>query len=213
MNSDRKWSLKHKVTNGFLKMKSESIEPGDALLVIDIQNDFLPGGSLTVPESEQIIPVINRCTEKFSSLGCPVFLTRDWHPVDHWSFAGQGGRWPDHCVAGTFGAEFSASLLQPETAQVISKGVLPESEGYSDFEAPDLQAQLGRAGIKRLFVAGLATDYCVLHTVLDALKLGLQVFLLQDAVRAVNVKHDDGDRALLTMRQHGAQLIRSDLIL
>lgn len=196
----------------FFIMKSESIVSGDALLVIDIQNDFLPGGSLAVPGSEQIIPVINRCIEKFSSLGCPVFLTRDWHPVDHCSFACQGGPWPVHCVAGTFGAEFSVSLLQPETAKVISKGVRPESEGYSDFETPDLQTQLDRAGIRRLFVAGLATDYCVLHTVLDALKLGLQVFLLQDAVRAVNVKPDDGDRALLTMRQHGAQLISSDLI-
>jgi len=182
------------------------------LLVIDIQNDFLPGGSLPVAESEPIIPVINRCIEKFNVAGHPIFLTRDWHPADHWSFAGQGGPWPAHCVAGTYGAEFSANLLQPEKAQIISKGVRRESEGYSDFEAPDLQAQLDRDGIRRLFVAGLATDYCVLYTVLDALKLGYQVFLLQDAVRAVNVNPDDGVRALQAMRQNGAQLISSDLI-
>ncbi|MEC4747866.1 isochorismatase family protein [Methylomicrobium sp. Wu6] len=193
-------------------MKSDAIEIGDALLVIDIQNDFLPGGSLAVSGSEQIIPAINRCIEKFNAIGNPIFLTRDWHPVDHWSFAAQSGPWPAHCVAGTFGAEFSANLLQPEKAQIISKGVRRESEGYSDFEAPDLQARLERAGIRRLFVAGLATDYCVLYTVLDALKLGYQVFLLQDAVRAVNVKPGDGDMALQTMRQIGAQLISSDLI-
>jgi len=194
-------------------MKSEAIETRDALLIIDIQNDFLPGGSLAVSGSEQIIPAINRCIEKFNTLGHPIFLTRDWHPVDHWSFAGQGGPWPPHCVAGTVGAEFSTSLLQPKTVQVISKGVRRDSEGYSDFEAPDLPAKLERAGIRRLFVAGLATDYCVLRTVLDALKLGYQVFLLQDAVRAVNVKPDDGDRALQAMRQNGAQLISSDQIL
>jgi len=193
-------------------MKSEAIEIRDALLIIDIQNDFLPGGSLAVSGSEQIIPAINRCIEKFNVRGNPIFLTRDWHPFDHWSFAGQGGPWPAHCVAGTVGAEFSASLLQPETVQVISKGVRRESEGYSDFEAPDLPAKLELAGIRRLFVAGLATDYCVLRTVLDALKLGYQVFLLQDAVRAVNVKPDDGDSALQTMRENGAQFISSDLI-
>lgn len=188
-------------------MKTDRITVGDALLVVDVQNDFLPGGSLAVPGSERILPVINRHIEKFRALGCPVYLTRDWHPFDHASFRNQGGPWPVHCVADTPGAGFSAALALPEAAQVISKGVLRESEGYSGFDGTDLQARLDYAGIRRLFVAGLATDYCVLNTVLDALKRGYAVFLLRDAVRAVDVVPGDGDKALQTMRRHGAFLI------
>ena len=193
-------------------MKTESIKTGDALLIIDIQNDFLMGGSLAVAERERHIPIINRYIEKFVAHGNPVFLTRDWHPADHWSFVEQGGPWPSHCIAGSYGAEFSSSLVQPENAHMISKGVRPESEGYSDFEGPDLRNKLDRAGVSRLFVAGLATDYCVLHTVLDALKLGYGVFLLQDAVKAVNVNPDDGNKALRTMQQKGARLISWEMI-
>jgi nicotinamidase/pyrazinamidase len=185
-------------------MKPESIENGDALIIVDPQNDFLPGGSLAVAGSEQILPVINRYIEKFSVRGFPVYLTRDWHPPDHSSFRDQGGPWPVHCVAGSRGAEFSASLSLPERFGIVSGGFRRDLEGYSGFEETGLQASLERAGIRRLFVCGLATDYCVLHTVLDALKLGYTVFLLQDAVRAVNAAPDDGDKALRKMRQHGA---------
>ncbi|MBL1263204.1 nicotinamidase [Candidatus Methylomicrobium oryzae] len=188
-------------------MRTERVTAGDALLVVDVQNDFLPGGSLAVSEGDRILPVINRYIEKFHTLGYPVYLTRDWHPPDHASFRNQGGPWPAHCVADMPGAEFSAALALPEAVQVISKGVRRESEGYSGFEDTDLQARLERAGIRRLFVAGLATDYCVLNTVLDALKRGYAVFLLQDAVRAVDVVAGDGDKALQTMRRHGAFLI------
>jgi nicotinamidase/pyrazinamidase len=188
-------------------MKTESIADGDALLIVDMQNDFLPGGSLAVAGSEQIIPIVNRYIEKFSAHGNPVYLTRDWHPPDHCSFKHQGGPWPVHCVAGSPGAEFSARLSLPEKFEIVSKGVRRESVGYSGFEETDLQARLERAGIRRLFVAGLATDYCVLNTVLEALKRGYTVFLLQDAVRAVNVDPDESDRALETMQQRGAILI------
>jgi nicotinamidase/pyrazinamidase len=191
----------------FRMMKSESIENGDALVIVDLQNDFLPGGSLAVSGSEQIIPAVNRYIEKFNAHGNPIYLTRDWHPPDHFSFKHQGGPWPVHCVAGSPGAEFSASLSLPENFEVVSAGFLRDREGYSGFEETDLHVKLERAGIRRLFVAGLATDYCVLNTVLEALKLGYTVFLLQDAVRAVNVDPGDGDKALRTMQQQGAILI------
>jgi nicotinamidase/pyrazinamidase len=191
-------------------MKSESIANGDALLIVDMQNDFLPGGSLAVPGSEQIIPIINRYIEKFNAHGNPVYLTRDWHTPDHSSFRTQGGPWPAHCVAGTHGAEFSASLLLPEKFEVVSSGFRRDLAGYSGFEETGLRASLERAGIRRLFVCGLATDYCVLHTVLEALKFGYTVFLLQDAVRAVNVEPGDGNKALQAMRRHGAMLVTLD---
>lgn len=190
--------------------KLESIEPGDALLIIDIQNDFLPGGSLAVSGGEQTIPVINRYIEKFNAHGNPVLMTRDWHPADHSSFIAQGGPWPAHCVAGSHGAEFFADLCLPETVEVFSTGYRRECAGYSGFEETELQAKLDRAGIRRLFVCGLATDYCVLNTVLEALKLGYTVFLLQDAVRAVNVRPVDGDQALQLMQANGARLLTLD---
>jgi nicotinamidase/pyrazinamidase len=193
-------------------MKTESIEKGDALLIVDMQNDFLPGGSLAVPGSGQILPIVNRYIEKFSAHGNSIYLTRDWHPPDHSSFKDQGGRWPVHCVAGSHGAEFSASLSLPEKFEIVSKGIRRDSEGYSGFDNTELQAKLEYAGIKRLFVAGLASEYCVLNTVFDALKLGYRVFLLQDAVRAVNVDPGDGDKALQAMRQHGAIPINRDAL-
>lgn len=189
---------------------SESIAIGSALLIVDMQNDFLPGGSLAVSGSEQIIPIINRYIEKFSAHGDPIYLTRDWHPPDHFSFKHQGGPWPVHCVAGSHGAEFSASLSLPEKFEIVSAGFLRDREGYSGFEETDLHAKLEQAGIRRLFVCGLATDYCVLNTVLEALKLGYTVFLLQDAVRAVNVDPGDGDKALQAMRQQGAIMLTLD---
>ncbi|MGJ0485484.1 MAG: nicotinamidase [Methylomicrobium sp.] len=189
---------------------SESIASADALLIVDMQNDFLPGGSLAVSGSEQIIPVINRYIEKFSVHGNPIYLTRDWHPPDHFSFKHQGGPWPVHCVADSHGAEFSASLSLPKKFEIVSTGFLRDREGYSGFEETDLQTKLEQSGITRLFVAGVATDYCVLNTVLEALKLGFTVFLLQDAVRAVNVDPGDGDKALQAMRQQGAIMVTLD---
>lgn len=194
-------------------MKTERIKTGDALLIIDIQNDFLPGGSLAVSGGEEVIPVINRCIAEFRRRGNPIFATRDWHPANHSSFVQQGGPWPEHCVAGTHGAEFPASLLLPETTPIFSTGADRDNPGYSGFEATDLKMQLDRAGVKRLFVAGLATDYCVLNTVLDALKLGYPVFLMKDAIRAVDVNPDDGTRAEQAMQANGAQLITQDMIL
>lgn len=186
------------------------LKPGDALLVIDIQNDFLPGGALAVPGGDAIISVVNAYIERFRQSDLPVFATRDWHPSHHRSFAAQGGPWPVHCVAGSKGAEFAPGLLLPNTAAVVSKGDTVEAEGYSAFEAPELQSLLTKASIQRLFVCGIATDYCVLRTVRDALRLDYRVFLLHDALAAVNIQPRDGLEAERMMADEGARLITLD---
>ena len=185
---------------------------GDALIIVDMQNDFLPGGSLAVVGSDRIIPVINAYIAKFRMQDRPIITTRDWHPSDHDSFVKQGGPWPAHCIAGSNGAEFSSALRLPETATIVSTGIDKTAEGYSAFAETSLHTYLERAGIKRLFVCGVATDYCVLQTVLDALRLHYRVFLLQDAIKPVNVDPDDGENAINTMLANGAELINLDRI-
>ena len=169
---------------------------GDDLLIIDIQNDFLPGGRLAVPEGDHVIPVMNNYIDRFIQRQLPVFATRDWHPKNHGSFIKQGGPWPDHCIAGSNGAEFARSIHLPASAPVFSTGIEAENDGYSGFENPDLNEQLKKLSVSRLFIGGLATDYCVLHTVCDARVLKYQVLLLVDAVRAVNVHRQDGEQAI-----------------
>ncbi|HEU0219908.1 MAG TPA: nicotinamidase [Gallionella sp.] len=178
---------------------------GDALLIVDMQNDFLPGGSLAVPRGDEVVPVLNRYLRVFQNL--PVYATRDWHPERHCSFRAQGGIWPPHCVAGTRGAEFAAALQLPPSAVVISKAATAEQDAYSGFQGTGLDAQLCAANIRRLFIGGLATDYCVLNTVRDALGLGYLVWLLGDAIRAVDVQPGDGQRAEQEMLSLGAQRI------
>ena len=176
----------------------------DALLIIDLQNDFLQGGALAVAGAEAIIPVLNRYIDFFTSLSLPVFASRDWHPVHHCSFSDRGGQWPVHCVAGTPGAEFSSLLNLPQQLFVVSKATDESKDTYSAFEDTNLANLLMQHGIKRLFIGGLATDYCVLHTVQNALKHGFAVILLVDAVCAVNVTAGDGDKAIDTMLSAGA---------
>lgn len=177
---------------------------GDALLVVDLQADFLPGGSLAVARGDQVVAPVNDYLHLFSHAGLPVLLTRDWHPPDHCSFREQGGPWPAHCVAGTAGAAFAAGLRLPASARVVAKATQREEEAYSGFAGTTLAAELRQAGVVRLFVAGLATDYCVLNTVRDALVQGFAVVVLLDAVRAVDVCAGDGQRALDEMRLLGA---------
>ena len=179
----------------------------DALLIVDVQNDFLPGGSLAVPRGDEVVPVLNRYVRAFAVQNLPVYATRDWHPERHCSFRAQAGIWPPHCVAGTRGAEFAAALRLPPSAVVISKATTPEQDAYSGFQGTNLDQQLRSAGIRRLFIGGLATDYCVLNTVRDALRLGYQVLLLGDAIRAVDVQPGDGQRAEEEMIKLGAQRI------
>ncbi|HYA19303.1 MAG TPA: nicotinamidase [Burkholderiales bacterium] len=178
--------------------------PGDALLIVDVQNDFLPGGSLAVPKGDEIIPVLNRQIARFAKLGLPVIATRDWHPPDHCSFHQAQGPWPSHCVANSAGAQFAPALRLPTEVRVISKATYPDRDAYSGFSGTDLDQFLRSRGIRRLFVGGLATDYCVLNTVKDALALGYQVVLLRDAIRAVDVNPGDGACAEEEMRRLGA---------
>ena len=178
---------------------------GDALLIVDVQNDFLPGGSLAVAEGNQVVAVLNDYLAAFLKQGLPIYATRDWHTSDHCSFQAQGGPWPPHCVAGSQGAEFAPGLQLPEGEfTVISKGTHRDRDAYSGFEGTDLAVRLRDVGVRRLFIGGLATDYCVLNTVRDALREGFAVLLLEDASRAVNVQPDDGARAIAEMRERGA---------
>ncbi len=183
------------------------LQNGDALIVVDMQNDFLPGGSLAVPRGDEVVAVLNRYLAVFAARDLPIYATRDWHPTDHCSFKARGGPWPPHCVAETRGAQFAGNLQFPTGTSVISKATTPDKDAYSGFEGTDLDARLRAQKIRRLFVGGLATDYCVLNTVRDARRLGYEVRLLADAIRAVNVKSDDGRKAEEEMRRLGAQPI------
>jgi nicotinamidase/pyrazinamidase len=182
-------------------------QPGDVLLVTDIQNDFLPGGSLAVTGGDEVIPVLNRYIAEFVARRLPVYATRDWHPPEHCSFHEQGGPWPVHCVRDTHGAAFSALLELPLDTTVISKATLQDQEAYSSFQGTDLDSRLRAAGIRRVFIGGLTTDYCVLNSVRDARNAGYEVFVLADAIRAVNVQPGDGQRAEAEMASLGARLI------
>jgi len=188
-------------------LKDVRLDAFDALILVDMQNDFLPGGALAVPGSHVIVPVLNCYIEYFHSRQRLIVATRDWHPVNHCSFQPQGGPWPEHCVAGTQGAEFSSDLQMPADTWIVSKAEHPETEAYSDFDGTGLHERLQQAGIKRLFVGGLATEYCVLYTVRDALHLGYAVCLLADAVRAIDVNPGDGVKAVAKMHQAGAMSI------
>ena len=171
------------------------------------------GGKLAIAAGDEIIAVINRYIADFESDHLPVLFTRDWHPPKHQSFVSQGGPWPEHCVAGSGGAEFAALLRVPEKVHIISTGMQADQQGYSGFENPCFNEILQRKRIQRLFIGGLATEYCVLYTVREALKLKYQVFLLKDAIRAVNRRPNDGIDAEQEMQARGAQLIIVDDIL
>lgn len=183
---------------------SVTLGTNDALLIVDVQRDFLPGGKLGVPKGDAVVPVLNRYIEKVRAPGLPVFASRDWHPANHCSFSPQGGPWPEHCVAGTPGAAFPDGLRLPSDARVIDKATRAETDAYSAFSGTALAQELRERAVKRLLVGGLATDYCVLNTVRDALQAGFEVVLLKDAIRAVDVKPGDGERAEREMLDAGA---------
>jgi len=189
----------------------EKIKPGkkDAIIVVDIQNDFLPGGSLGVKDGDQVVPVLNRLIPRFKT----AVFSRDWHPPGHVSFSEEPGfvdmSWPGHCVQGTPGAEFAADLDIPEDAIIVSKGDDPEREAYSGFQGTGLGDRLRELGIERVFIGGLATDYCVKATALDALENGFEAFVLEDAVRGVDVPEGSAGAALEEMKTAGVRVINS----
>ncbi|HJV84373.1 MAG TPA: nicotinamidase [Noviherbaspirillum sp.] len=193
-------------------MRPVQLTPGDALLVVDVQNDFLPGGNLAVAGGDEVVPVLNRYIALFTQLRLPIYATRDWHPTNHCSFKPYGGIWPPHCIAGSHGAEFPAALQLPEGTIIISKAQDVDKDAYSGFEGTDLADRLRAAGIRRVFIGGLTTDYCVLNSVIDAIREGFDTAFLLDATRAVEVRRGDGETAIMEMRQSGARsLVISDI--
>lgn len=185
------------------------INPPDcqsALIVVDVQNDFCPGGALPIKGGDEIVPVLNRYLELFGKTRSGVYATRDWHPRNHCSFKKQGGSWPDHCTQNSPGAEFHPGLKLPHDAEVISKAIRPETDAYSGFEGTNLELYLKRKGTQRLFVGGLATDYCVKQTVLDARRLSFETYLLTDAIWGIDAKKGDCQKAIEEMKKAGAIL-------
>ncbi|HEX8191078.1 MAG TPA: nicotinamidase [Pyrinomonadaceae bacterium] len=179
-----------------------------ALVVVDVQNDFCPGGALAVERGDEVVAPLNRLIEEFLRRGEPVYKSRDWHPPQTRHFADHGGTWPVHCVQGTRGAEFHEALLDDPRVRVVSKG-LGDEDNYSAFDGTALAEDLRREGVREVWVGGLATDYCVKNTVLDALREGFRVRALPDAMRAVNLQPGDDQRALAEMRAAGAEVADS----
>lgn len=181
-----------------------------ALVIVDVQNDFCPGGTLAVPNGDQVVPVFNKLLQQTDML---FVATRDWHPEDHCSFKSQGGPWPAHCVAGTFGADFNHQLYRSFIKKVVSKATTRDLEAHSGFQGTDLAGYLRLYGVNKVFIGGLATDYCVKATALDAKKEGFKTYLILDACRAVNVKPDDGEKAIEEIRNAGVIIVASEEVL
>lgn len=188
------------------------MKTASALLIIDVQNDFCPGGNLPVIEGDRVVPVLNRYIELFREWKLPVFASRDWHPAITSHFRDFGGIWPAHCVQGSEGARFHRDLALPEETIVISKGLDPNRDDYSAFQAATesgmtFPAQLEAMAINKLYVGGLATDYCVKESVLDGVRHGLEMILLEDAVRGVDLNPGDSAKAIEEMVRAGAVLM------
>ena len=181
------------------------------LLVVDVQNDFCAGGALEVPDGDRVVDPLNRYIDDAVASGLEIYASRDWHPAITSHFVAQGGAWPAHCVQHTDGARFRDGLRLPSTTIIISKGEDPDSPGYSAFEGhtddgKSFVADLQDRGVDTLYVGGLATDYCVKHSALDALSAGLHVTILEDAIAGVDVQPGDSSRALAEMRKKGARV-------
>jgi nicotinamidase/pyrazinamidase len=183
-----------------------NVDEHSALVVVDVQNDFCPGGAFPVAHGDMTVKSLNRYIQKFMKAGALIIYTRDWHPQDHISFKPQGGPWPPHCVQETVGAKFHPDLLLLPEGQIVSKAD-KKDEAYSFFQGTNLAKELHARGITTLFVGGLATDYCVKETVLDGRREGFEVYHLDDASRGVNVRPEDSELALREMVAKGAKRI------
>lgn len=182
-----------------------------ALVIVDVQNDFCPGGALSVPDGDKVVPVLNEYIRKWQAAGHPIYASRDWHPEKTTHFKEHGGPWPRHCVQGDRGAEFHPDLSLPDKAVVVSKGAGPTEDAYSAFHGKGplhmpLVELLRAQGVTDVFVGGLATDYCVRSTVIDALALGFKATFLVDASRGVNVRPGDAEEAIAEMVRAGADV-------
>lgn len=182
---------------------------GDALLLVDPQYDFCPGGSLPVADGDRVMPVLSAWADAAERAGVPIFVSRDWHPARTTHFKEFGGIWPPHCVMGTHGAEFHADLHLPGSFVIVSKGMGETEDAYSAFQARDdhgsrLPMLLQDTGVRRIYIGGLATDYCVRFSTLDALQVGIGVSLILNGMKAVNLQPHDGEHAIEEMRAAGA---------
>lgn len=181
-----------------------SLQAGDALLVIDVQNDFCPGGALAIDDGDQVIPVLNRWLEAARERGIPVYASRDWHPLEHPSFEAQGGPWPPHCLQDSPGARFHADLELPPDVSKVTKGVRFDQDQYSAFDQTGLAEELRNKGVGRIWIGGLAQDVCVAASAVDARNEAFEVRLIADATRPVTV--DGGREALQRMKEAGVEM-------
>jgi nicotinamidase/pyrazinamidase len=188
-------------------------QEGSALVIVDFQKDFTPGGSLAVGGGDSIADNINLLISEFAKKGLPIMLTRDWHPKDHCSFKENGGIWSAHCVQNTEGAKFHERMNIPEEAVIIDKGTDPKKEAYSGFSNPIMLEALKEKGVNKVFVCGLATDYCVKNTADDALKLKFETVIVTDCIKGVDVNRGDSERALEYLRSEGAKETRTNEII
>ena len=184
---------------------NDLLKEGDGLLLVDVQNDFCPGGALPIEEGDTIVPVLNQWIEAAQAKGIPVYASRDWHPIQHMSFQGHGGKWPPHCIQDTNGAMFHPELKLPDNTVKITKGVRFDQDQNSAFDQTGLAEQLKRDEVRHLWIGGLALDVCVLATVLDARKLGFEVHVIQEATRPVTP--EGGEEAIRTMCEAGAKIV------
>ena len=185
-----------------------ALRDGDALLIVDVQNDFCPGGALAIAGGDGVVPVLNRWIEAALEAGIPIYASRDWHPAGHLSFVDEGGPWPPHCLQDTEGAAFHSGLMLPSDTIVVTKGARFDQDQYSAFDQTGLEARLGRDGVRRLWVGGLAEDVCVRATVLGALAHGFEVVVIEDATRPVTP--EGGEEARREMAAAGAGFQTTD---
>ncbi len=183
-------------------MITRELRAGDGVLVVDVQNDFCPGGALPIPDGDHVVPVLNEWLEVADARRVPVYASRDWHPLGHPSFQSQGGKWPPHCIQDTHGAMFHPDLRLPPDVVKVTKGTRFDHDQYSAFDDTGLEERLRQDGVRRLFVGGLAQDVCVFHTVIDARRLGFEVHLIPGG--SLPVDCDGGREALRKMREAGA---------
>lgn len=183
------------------------LAPTDALLILDLQNDFCVGGSVAIADGHTVAAQMAKAVAYFEAASSSIYATQDWHPADHASFRPEGGPWPPHCVQDTPGAELHPDLNLPASAVIVRKGATRTKDAYSGFIDSDLEQQLLAAGIKRVFVGGLATDYVVLNTVIDTIDIGIETCVFIDAIDAMNIEPGDGLRALHLMQSTGAKFI------